>query len=277
MTLLSPPAVHPGTIEAVVNYHLETGETPFTYTGGPGSTELKTSGGLDPHTVVMHDGRAERSRFALDRDGFHFINHDTKVVDFFDDGEVRRIYFPEMETLVKAKTGAQRVVVFDYTLRTADDAERETRKIREVVQRVHNDYTEWSGPQRVREILPLEADALLRRRFAIVQVWRPIRHPVETYPLAICDARSVKPDDLVISERRYPNRVGQTYAVRYNPDHAWYWFPRMQRNEALVFKVYDSLKDGRARWTAHTAFNDPTAPLHARPRESIEIRTLAFF
>ena len=277
MTQNSPHAIHPVTIEAVVNYHLETGETPFTYTGGSGSTELKTSGGLDPHTVVIHDGRAERSRFVLDRNGFHFINHVTKVADFFDDGEVRRIYFPEMETLVKAETGAQRVVVFDYTLRTADDADREARKIREVVQRVHNDYTEWSGPQRVREILPLEADALLRRRFAIVQVWRPIRHPVETYPLAICDARSVKPDDLVISERRYPNRVGQTYAVRYNPDHAWYWFPRMQRNEALVFKVYDSLKDGRARWTAHTAFNDPTAPPNARPRESIEIRTLAFF
>ncbi len=84
-------------------------------------------------------------------------------------------------------------------------------------------------------------------------------------------------DDFVISERRYPNRVGQTYSVKYNPKHMWYWFPRMRRDEALVFKVYDSLKDGRARWTAHTAFDDPTAPPNARPRESIEIRTMAFF
>jgi hypothetical protein len=182
-----------------------------------------------------------------------------------------------MEALVKAETGAKRVVVFDHTLRTADEDDRQARKLREVVQRVHNDYTEWSGQQRVRDLLPDEAEALLTRRFAIVQVWRPIRHPVETFPLAICDARSVAPDDLVVSERRYPNRVGQTYAVTYNPDHRWYWFPLMRREEALVFKVYDSLQDGRARFTAHTAFDDPTAPAGARPRESIEIRTLAFF
>ena len=105
-----------------------------------------------------------------------------------------------------------------------------------------------------------EADELLKRRFAIIQVWRPIRHPVETHPLAICDARSVSPDDFVISERRYPDRIGQTYAIAYNPEHQWYWFPRMRRDEALVFKVYNSAKDGRARWTAHTAFDDPTTP-----------------
>ena len=129
----------------------------------------------------------------------------------------------------------------------------------------------------MRDILPDEAEALLARRFAIMQVWRPIRHPVESFPLAICDARTVADDDLVISERRYPNRVGQTYAITYNPDHKWFWFPRMRREEAIVFKVFDSLKDGRARWTAHTAFDDPTSPPNARPRESIEIRTLAFF
>src|SRR5207248_7260942 len=125
----------------------------------------------------------------------------------------RRVYYPEMEALVKAESGAPRVEVFDHTLRTADDELRETHKIREVVRRVHNDYTEWSGPQRVRDLLPQEADDLLSRRFAIVQVWRPIRHPVESFPLAICDARSISPKDFVISERRYPGRIGQTYAI----------------------------------------------------------------
>ena len=182
-----------------------------------------------------------------------------------------------MEKLVKAESGASRVVVFDHTLRSGDDVARERLKIREVVPRVHNDYTEWSGPQRVRDLFPDEADALLKRRFAIVQVWRPIRHPVESFPLAMCDARTISPDDLVISERRYPNRIGQTYAITYNPNHKWFWFPRMRREEAIVFKVFDSMKDGRARWGAHTAFDDPTSPPNARPRESIEIRTLAFF
>jgi hypothetical protein len=269
--------VAPATIEVTVNYLLDNGETPSVYTGGPGSTVVRTASPTDPRRVLMHNGRPEADHFTLDRDGFRFTRHDTKVVDFNSEDEVRRVYYPEMEELVKAESGATRVVVFDHTLRTADEEDRQARKIREVVQRVHNDYTEWSGPQRVRDLLPREADELLKRRFAIVQVWRPIRHPVETFPLAICDARSVSPRDLVISERRYPNRVGQTYAVTYNPAHRWYWFPLMRRDEALVFKVYDSLQDGRARWTAHTAFDDPTAPPHARPRESIEIRTLAFY
>ncbi len=277
MVQIAEPDIAADTIEASVNYLLDTGDTPYTFTGGPGSTEVRSNASHDQRRVTIHNGRPLADRFTLERNGFNFVHHDTKVGDFFDEDQIRLVYYPEMEALVKAETGASRVVVFDHTLRTADDADREARKIREVVRRVHNDYTEWSGPQRVRDLLPDEAEALLQHRFAIVQVWRPIRYPVETFPLAICDARSVSPRDFVISERRYPNRVGQTYAVTYNPEHRWYWFPRMRRDEALVFKVFDSLKDGTARWTAHTAFDDPTAPPDARPRESIEIRTIAFF
>ena len=182
-----------------------------------------------------------------------------------------------MAALVKAESGAARVEVFDHTLRTADDELRETQKIRDVVRRVHNDYTEWSGPQRVRTFLPEEADALLRRRFAVIQVWRPIRRPVESWPLAIADAQTISPENLVVTERRYPDRIGQTYAITYNPGHRWYWFPHVRPDEALVFKTFESMKEGCARWTAHTAFEDPTTPPDARPRESIEIRMLAFF
>ena len=269
--------VFPDTVQATLNYIVSNGETLFTQTGGPGSLDVRTGGTPDPRPVAMHNGRPHVKEFALERDGFRFVRHDTKMRDFFDEAEVRSTYYREMEELIKAESGAKRVVVFDHTLRTADDELREKQKIREVVRRVHNDYTEWSGPQRVRDVLPDEAEELLERRFAIIQVWRPIRHPVESTPLAIADARTVAFDDFVISERRYPNRIGQTYAITYNPAHQWYWFPRMRRDEALVFKVYNSAKDGRARWTAHTAFDDPTSPANARPRESIEIRTLAFF
>jgi hypothetical protein len=267
----------PAAIEATLNYVVDTGEKIFTETAAPGSLDVRSGGQQDPRRITIRNGRPHAGNFALDENGFRFVRHDTRVVDFFNEDEVRGVYYPEMEALVKAQSGATRVEVFDHTLRTADDGLREKRRIREVVRRVHNDYTEWSGPQRVRDLLPKESDALLRRRFAIVQVWRPIRLPVETFPLAICDARTLSHDDLVVSERRYPDRIGQTYAIKYNPQHRWYWFPRMRRDEALVFKVYDSLNDGRARWTAHTAFDDPTAPPNARPRESIEIRTLAFF
>jgi hypothetical protein len=269
------PDAEPQAIEAMLNYIVDDGSKIFTETGTPGANDRRSGGKPDPRRVTLRNGR--HLDFILERDGFHFIRHDTKVTDFFDEAEVQRIYYPEVEALVKAESGAARVVVFDHTLRTADDAAREARKIREVVSRVHNDYTEWSGPQRVRDLLPEEAEDLLRRRFAIIQVWRPIRYPVETFPLAICNARTLSPANLVISERRYPNRIGQTYAITYSPDHVWYWFPRMRRDEALVFKTYESLADGRARWTAHTAFHDPTSAPDARPRESIEIRALAFF
>ena len=264
-------------VEATLNYIADDGSKIFTVTANPGGTDVRSGGTPDARRVTIHNGRLYAKDFALDRDGFRFVRHDTQMKDFFDPEEIKRVYYPEMIELIKKESGAKRVVVFDHTLRTADDALREQKQIREVVRRVHNDYTEWSGPQRVRDILPGEADELLKGRFAIIQAWRPIRHPVETHPLAICDARSVAFEDFVISERRYPDRIGQTYAITYNPKHHWYWFPRMRRDEALVFKVYDSDKRGRARWTAHTAFDDPTSPPNARPRESIEIRTLAFF
>ena len=275
MTPLAQQETQPQSVEAVLNYALNDGQKIVVQPVGGASTEMRSTGTMDPHLVRIENGRPKD--FTLDGDGFRLVHHDTKVTDFFDAQQIRDIYYPEIISLVEAQTGAKRVVVFDHTLRTADDADREARKIREVVPRVHNDYTEWSGPQRVRDLLPDEAEELLSRRFAIVQVWRPIRHPVESFPLAMCDARSIAPDDLIVTERRHPDRIGQTYAVRYSAAHRWFWFPRMQRDEAIVFKVYDSMKDGRARWSAHTAFDDPSAPPQARPRESIEVRTLAFF
>ncbi len=276
MALSAELETAPDTIEATLNYIVDDGSKAFTIVATPGGSDTRSGGTPDPRRVVIHNGRLHDD-FVLERNGFRFVRHDTKVADFFDEAEIRRVYYPEMEALIKAESGAKRVVVFDHTLRTADDELRESKKIREVVRRVHNDYTEWSAPQRVRDILPDEAEELLKRRFAIIQVWRPIRHPVETFPLAMADARTLSPGDMIVSERRAPDRIGQTYAIKYNPAHQWYWFPRMRREEAYVFKVYDSMTDGRARWTAHTAFEDPTTPPHARPRESIEIRTMAFF
>jgi len=267
----------PETIEASLIYLADTGEKLITQVADPGGRDQRRGGDSESHQVKIRNGRPLAGRFEFEREGFRFVDSETKVGNFFDEDEIRRVYYPECEALIKRVSGAKRVVVFDHTLRTASDQQRETQKIRDVVSRVHNDYTEWSGPQRVRDIMGDEAEALLRGRFAIIQVWRPINHPVESHPLAICDAQTVRPETLVVNERRYQDRVGQTFAITYDPGQRWYWFPRMRPDEALVFKVYESLRDGRARWTAHTAFADPSAPPHARPRESIEIRTLAFF
>jgi hypothetical protein len=266
------------TLAATLSYFRDTEQMPVTVVAAPGGSDKRLGGGdSEAHRVILRNGRLHIGEFDIETHGFRFVGHDTRVRDFYDQDQLERVYYPEMETLVKAETGAKRVVVFDHTLRTADDDLRQQAKIRDVVRRVHNDYTEWSGRQRVRDLMGDEAEELLKHRFAIVQVWRPIRHPVESWPLAIADARSLSPDDMVVTERRYPDRVGQTSAITWNPGHRWYWFPQMRPNEALVFKTFESEKDGRARFTAHTAFDDPTTPADARPRESIEIRTLAFF
>jgi hypothetical protein len=275
MTQLATQTREIASIEATLNYVKNDGQKIVVEPVGGESTEMKTLGTLDPHNVIIRNGR--KFETSLDGEGFVLAWHETAVTDFFDETQLRHVYYPEMIDLIKAQSGAKRVVVFDHTLRTADDSDRAARKIREVVPRVHNDYTEWSGPERVRDLLPDEAETLLKGHFAIIQVWRPIRYPVETFPLAMCDAQTISPNDLIVTERRHPNRIGQTYSISYNPDHRWFWFPLQRREEAIVFKVYDSLKDGRARWSGHTAFEDPTSPPDARPRESIEIRTLAFF
>ena len=266
------------TITADLSYLVDTGDKLVTEVAAPGGRDKRLGGkSSETHRVAIHNGRPLADHFVFEREGFRFVPHRSQVADFFDAAEVRRVYYPECVELIKQVSGAKRVVVFDHTLRTASDEQREAQKIRDIVSRVHNDYTEWSGPQRVRGVMGEEAEVLLEGRFAIIQVWRPVGHPVESHPLAICDAQTVAPETLVVNERRYQDRVGQTYAITYDPRQRWYWFPRMRPDEALVFKVYESLKDGRARWTAHTAFADPSAPADARPRESIEIRTLAFF
>jgi hypothetical protein len=266
-----------GAITAALHYTIDTGVKPVNETFGPNNIRRRVTGEEDVRQMTIRDGRPQIGEFDLDVSGFEFVEHRTKLRDFFDSEELKRVYYPEVEALIRKVSGASRVVAFDHTLRSGDEAEREARLVREPVLNVHNDYTEWSGPQRVRDVLPDEAGKLLERRFAIIQVWRAINQPIQSNPLAIADARSLAATDLIRAERRYPNRVGETYRVGYNPAHRWYYFPLMRRDEALVFKVFDSAKDGRARFTAHTSFEDPTTPAGAPARQSIEARTLAFF
>jgi len=262
-----------------LNYLIDTGEKPVTYSNAPGGPRITThTGKYEKRSVTIYNGRLSRDGFSLEQEGFVLVKHETKVANFYDEEEVRSVYYPEIERLVKEMTGAAKVLIFDHTLRAADDATREQKQVGAPVRNVHNDYTEWSGPQRVRDLLPAdEAAERFQHRFAVVQVWRPINKPVQSSPLAIADARSLSNEDLIATERRYPDRIGEIYHITFNPDHRWVYFPNMERNEALVFKTYDCGKAGRARWTAHAAFDDPMSPPDAPARESIEVRSLAFF
>lgn len=268
----------PDGVEAVLNYAVDTGIKPVTHTAELNSTPALRTGKYEPHRTTICNGRLRSQEFSLEREGFVFVRHDTQVQDFYNEAELCSVYYPEIEALVMRESGASRVVIFDHTLRAQDEGIRAERKVREPNRSVHNDYTEWSGPKRVRDLLSVDqAERRLRGRFAIIQVWRPTRNPVRTNPLAIADARTLQTEELIPAQRSYPGRIGETYQICYSPEHRWFYFPAMARNEAVVFKVFDSDKGGRARFTAHTSFDDPTCPPDAPGRESIEMRALAFF
>ena len=265
------------TVDGELLYCVDNGITPVNETSNSITKIPQYSGDFDRHLVRINDGRVWNRAFNIDVHGFELIAHKTSVTDFMNTDMLNSEYYLEIEDLVKKHIGAKNIHIFDHTIRTGDDKKRKNFLLREPVKRVHNDYTDWSGPQRVRDLLPKEADKLLSKRFSIIQVWRPIQNILEKDPLAICDSRSIKNSDLIISERRYPDRVGQTYQIKFNKNHEWFYFPKMTRDEAIIFKVYDSETDGRSRFTPHTSFVDPNSRLDAPERESIEVRILAFF
>jgi len=264
-------------VTADLNYLADPLDRPRTYTFEPPSGEPKSNIVPEPHSVPIHDIRPIGDTVSLDREGFALVRQTSSVTDFYDETEVRSIYYPEAERLIKAAAGADRVFVFDHTVRKrVQGAADRDGGLRQPVARVHVDHTEKSGPQRVRDLIPDEAEELLKGRVQIINLWRPIRGPLLDSPLAVCDARTLKPDELVASDLVYPHRVGETYSVKYNPDHRWFYVPRMTADEALLLKCFDSKADGRARFAPHSAFIDPTTPPDAPPRESIELRTLVF-
>lgn len=237
-------------------------------------------GNFTTHAVSIHDGREEKPSPSLDVEGFRLVPQATAVNDFYDDAQVETIYHEEIRGLLTEITGARRVEIFDDTRRSASLSRQRIKKIREPAEIVHNDYTKGSGKKRLRDYLaadPDEAEKLLQQRFAIVNVWRSIAGPVLNHPLIMCDATTVRPEDLVSMERRADERIGELQVALHHPDQRWYYYPEMQMDEALLFKTFDSATDGRARFTIHSSVVDPTAPADAPPRESIETRCLVFF
>jgi hypothetical protein len=231
------------------------------------------------HTVTIRDVRPVASALSLDREGFQLVTAASDVGNFYDEEMVQTRYFAETASLLEVMTGATRVVVFDHTIRRhiPGATDRTAGIPRQPVPRVHNDYTLKSGPQRVRDLLGEDASDLLRRRFSVVNVWRPIRGPIQDAPLAVADAQSVDSGDLVATDLVYPDRTGEIYYVKFNPSHRWFYASAMRRDEVMLIKCYDSADDGRARFVPHSAFADPTTPAGALPRESIELRTLVFY
>jgi hypothetical protein len=230
------------------------------------------------HAVLIRDLRPHADALSLERAGFELRRHETAVRDLYDDAAIEYVYYPEIEAMLRAVTGASRVVVFDATRRSDAGAGAKNRDgLRGPASRVHVDYTEKSGPQRVKDLLgEPEAARLAASDARIIQinVWRPIRGPVQRSPLALADAKSVALKDLIATDQVFPDRVGEIYHLAHHLAQRWYYAPLMTPDEVLLIKGFDSLTDGRARFTPHGAFDLPDTPAAAPPRESIEVRTL---
>jgi hypothetical protein len=265
-------------IEAALSYIEPMSDKPRSLEYEPPPGVARTTAVYRDHTVTIRDVRPVAQALSLDREGFQLVTAASNVSDLYDQEAVQTRYYAETVSLLEDLTGASRVVVFDHTIRrrVPGAADRSAGVPRQPVPRVHNDYTVKSGPQRVRDLLGEDAGRLLSRRFCVVNVWRPIRGPIQDAPLAVADAQSVDPDDLVATDLVYPDRTGEIYYVRFNPSHRWFYASAMRQDEVMLIKCFDSADDGRARFVPHAAFVDPTMPADVSPRQSIELRTLVF-
>jgi hypothetical protein len=266
-------------VRATLNYSVDNGIPPDYYFYEPDPSVKLNPPGTDPQEVAIHDAWPEVDRLSADREGFELHPFGARFDQFDDDASIHAQFYPQVVEFVKRHTGAKRVVVFDHTLRKRlpADLKQQTTVQRPAVLLVHSDYTVASGPQRVRDIVPDEAEQLLQRRVAFYNLWKPLYRTVEELPLAMCDATTHAEADMLRMELKYRERTGEIYVMRHSPAHRWLYFPKMEASQALLLKTYDSETDGRARFMGHTAFEDPGSPPDAPRRESIEVRTMAFF
>jgi len=265
-------------VEAVLNYVTQRRERPYMYTFEPPDGQPSSNIGLDPWTCSIENGRPDVHSFSLEETGFALLHERSAVKDFYDPDQVNRVYYPEAERLLMAATGALRAVVFDHTLRKhVCGAVDRRHTYRQPVQLVHVDYSDQSGPRRVRNLYLDHENSALRSRVQIVNLWRSMRNSLRDAPLAVCDARSVAASDFVRADLVYPTGPSEVFLFAHNPSHRWYFFPEMDAAEVLIFKCYDSMQNGCTRFTPHTSFVDPAMPSESSPRESIELRVLLIY
>ena len=266
-------------VPALLNYSVDNGTAPDYYFYEPDPSVKLNPPGTDPQAVVINDAWPIVDTLSADRQGFELHEFGAAFDQFEDDESIKSAFYAQVTEFVKRHSGAKRVVVFDHTIRKRlpADLQQQTTVQRPAVMLVHSDYTEASGPQRVRDLLPDEADQLLQRRVAFYNVWKPLYRRVEELPLAMCDARTHDAGDMLRMDLKYRERTGEIYVMRHSAQHRWFYFPLMEPSHALLLKTFDSETDGRARFMGHSAFEDPETRADAPRRESIEVRTMAFF
>lgn len=271
----------PNSVRTVVNYTNAVDRLTEIYFYESDKAKDVHEPGDAPVEISVSDGWPMAKDFSLDKNGFSVHDFHSKHEVWDDDSAVQSQFYPEVVDFLKKTTGAKRVLVFDHTIRSERNAQKKLTDEKNTSQRtpvmlVHCDYTAESGPVRVTQLLGEEAEDLLSRRVAFLNVWKPL-NVVEERPLAMCDVKSCADKDFFKLFLRYRDRVGENYVMSHNPEHKWWYFPKMTPQQAILLKTYDSATDGTARFVGHTAFEDPTSKPDAPMRESVEIRTICFF
>ena len=277
-----------GSVVASLQYVAWQAQPLHTYAYDPPGGAKRFNGTLVGHAMLIQDARGPDHDGELQGRGFMLVAQRSDVLDFQVERELIATAYPEAEALVRQITGAPHARVFDHTLRrraahrpTLDGLGGSFAAVREPVGRVHADYTPMSAPLRLQQVLGgAAARRAMRGRYLIIGLWRPLlREPLQDAPLALADARSVRRDQLMPNDLVYPDRRGQTYAVRHDPAHRWYYFAGQTRDEVTAFVHYDSERalEAVTGVCPHTAFEHPQTPVGAKPRQSIELRALAWY
>jgi hypothetical protein len=270
-----------GDVDVSLNYFNPPGDgsKPFNYVESPPEGTPQRNFGIFDTQTHMHDIRGRELEYSLDRDAFAVISNvpESAEKEFTSDESIKKNYYSELEKLILENVpGSDRVFFFDHTIRRANP-----NAPRAPVTRVHIDQTAASAKHRGSQHLPEEAEKLLQGRYRIINIWRPLNGPVQSFPLGFASSSSVEDSDLIPIEHRYPDRTGETAGVRYNARQKWYYLSGMKNNERLLLECFDSeaLKPGtkvQGGRVPHTAFTDPRTPEGAPGRESIEVRALVF-
>ena len=285
--------------------------------------DTASSQGIDitSHTLKVQNARLMEAsqQPTCEKNGFELKTSPmpNEDLDFRDHNQVVRHYYDQCATLVENVTGA-RAYAFDHNVRSATGkAGQESisggQNVQGPAHLVHGDYTLRAAPDRLQQLsLPPSGNDTLRgilsdslipaekaaaalagdTRFAIINVWRNIApEPVATHPLALCDSQSVLPEDLIVFEIHYPDRIGENYFAKYSPRHQMYFYPLMRRDEVLLIKQWDSAgplartrgavsdgdQPGPCTFSFHSAFEDPATPADAPDRWSIEVRCMVIY
>ncbi|KAK8190329.1 hypothetical protein IWZ00DRAFT_444134 [Phyllosticta capitalensis] len=251
------------------------GEEPYNFVEEPPAGKPQNNLTVAEHAVNISDLRSHEADFNIETNAFGALSSIPSAMsytDWDDDARIHHKYYPEVEQLLlNAVPGAHRVLLFDHTIRRTSPGAK-----RAPVNRTHIDQTAKSAAQRVRFHITDEAEAeqLLAGRYRIINVWRPLNGPVVAHPLAVADSTTVPDADLIPTHHIYPDRTGETAAVRHSPAHRWWYWSGMQNDERLLLQCFDS--QGTGARVPHTAFVDPRTPEGAPGRESIEVRALVF-